>query len=187
MKTTDCICTQITEDLNDRFDNAKKHLKLKTWDSDRLGYLSPDVLIESKEDEEANVDTAIKIWAAENAINLVEITEENGVLENLWDMATEGYLTQSYLRTTEDTFNLLNTPNTVLYFKRIDKMSNKLFRTRLMRFMNNQSVTFGDEKVHFAKNILFSILTISDEMDKYDYRELRNDGKDGFDTFCLSD
>ena len=55
-----------------------------------------------------------------------------------------------------------------------------------MRFMNNQTVTFGDDKVYFAKNILFSILTISDEMDKYDYWELRNDGKDGFDTFCLS-
>ena len=150
MKTTDCICTQITEDLNDRFEHAKKFLKLKTWNSDRLGYLSPDVLIKSKEDEEAIVDTAIKTWATENSVNLVEITEENGVLENLWEMATEGYLTKSYIRTTEDTFNMLNTPNTVLYFKRIDNMTNKLFRTRLMRFMNNQSVTFGDEKVHFA-------------------------------------
>ena len=186
MKTKDCICAQITEDLNDRFDNAKMHLKLKTWDPHRLGYLSPDVLIESKENEQANVDIAIKAWAAKNEINLVEISEENGVLENLWDVATEGYLSASYFRVTEDTFNLLNTPNTVLYFKRIDKMTNKLFRTRLMRFMNNQTVTFGDDKVYFAKNILFSILTISDEMDKYDYWELRNDGKDGFDTFCLS-
>jgi hypothetical protein len=186
MKTNDCICAQITEDLNDRFEHAKMHLKLKTGGSDRLGYLSPDVLIESKEDEEANVDTAIKTWAAENAINLVEITEENGIIENLWETATEGYLTKSYLRTTKDTFNMLNTPNTVLYFKRIDKMSNKLFRTRLMRFMNNQSVTFGDGKVYFAKNILFSILTISNEMDKYDYRELENDSKDGFEIFRLS-
>ena len=186
MKTTDCIYTQITEDLNDRFDNAKMHLKLKTWDPHRLGYLSPDVLIESKENEQTNVDIAIKAWAEKNEINLVEISEENGVLENLWETATEGFLTQSYLRTTEDTFNMLNTPNTVLYFKRIDKMTNKLFRTRLMRFMNNQSVTFGDGKVHFAKNILFSILTISNEMDRCEYRELKNDSKDGFEIFRLS-
>ena len=186
MKTKDCICAQITEDLNDRFEHVKMHLNLKTWDSDRLGYLSPDVLIESKEGEEINVDAAIKTWAVENAINLVEITEENGIIENLWEMATEGYLTKSYIRTTEDTFNMLNTPNTVLYFKRIDKMTNKLFRTRLMRFMNNQSVTFGDGKVRFAKNILFSILTISNEMDRYEYRELKNDSKDGFETLRLS-
>ncbi len=186
MKTKNCTRTQITEDLNERFDHATMHLKLKTWDFDRLGYLSPNVLFEVKEDEQSNVDETIKVWAAEHSVNLVEITEENGVLENLWEMATEGHLTASYLRVTEDIFNMLNTSNTILYFKRIDKMENKLFRTRLMRFMNNQTVTFGDGKVHFAKNILFSILTISNEMDKYDYWELRNDGKDGFDTFCLS-
>jgi hypothetical protein len=187
MKTKNCIRTQITEDLNERFDYAKKHLTLKTWDSDRLGYLSPNVLFEIKEDEQANVDETIKVWAAENSVNLVEITEENSVLDNFWEMATEGYLTADYFCANEDVFNLLNTPNTVLYFKRIDKMTNKLFRTRLMRFMNNQSITLGDGKVYFAKNILFSVLTISDNMDKYEYMELKSDSKHGFVTIRLGD
>jgi hypothetical protein len=42
--------TQIAEEMNKRFEHAKKHLKIKTWDFDRLGYLSPNVLFEVKED-----------------------------------------------------------------------------------------------------------------------------------------
>ena len=34
--------------------------------------------------------------------------------------------------------------------------------------------------VHFAKNILFSVLTISDTMDKDALRTLIQDSKDGF-------
>ena len=180
METKNCICTQITERLSRSFSHAQEELIDKTWNFNRQGAFSPNIMFTSREEKQTNVDEAIKAWAAENEVNLVEITEENSVLENLWEMATEGNLTAYYLRTTENTFDMLNTPNTVLYFKRIDKITNKLFRTRLLRFMNNQSVTFGDEKVHFAKNILFSVLTISDEMDKYECRELINDSKDGF-------
>ena len=66
-------------------------------------------------------------------------------------------------------------------------MENKLFRRRILSFMNNQSVTCGDNKVHFAKNILFSVLTISDEMDKFDRREFIQDSKNGFAIMRLDD
>ena len=60
-----------------------KDIKYKEWNSDNF---IPNILFKSKEIEQSNVDETIKVWASKNSVNLVEITEENGVLENLWEM-----------------------------------------------------------------------------------------------------
>ena len=168
------------------------HIKLKKWNPDRQGAFAPNVLFSSKEDDQTTVDETIKSWAKENDVNLIEITEDNNILGNIWERAsvnyaTGGSLSSEYFLTNEENFNILNTPNTILYFSRIDKMENKLFRRRILSFMNNQSVTFGDDKVYFAKNILFCVFTISNEMDKFERREFIQDSKDGFVIVRLSD
>ena len=173
---------KIIEKLDRNFKRATRDLKHKEWDN---GTFIPNVLFVSKEDEQTIVDETIKTWATENKVNLIEITEDNSILENIYDFATVEFAngegrSEDYFLINEEKFNILNTPNTILYFSRIDKMENKLFRRRILSFMNNQSVTFGDDKVHFAKNILFSVFTISDEMDKFERREFIQDSKDGF-------
>lgn len=192
MENNTGIFAQIIEELNESYNHAKMHIKLKKWDPNCQGAFAPNVLFSSKEDDQTTVDETIKSWAKENDVNLIEITEDNNILENIWkrasvNYATGGSLSSEYFLTNEEKFNMLNTPNTILYFSRIDKMENKLFRRRILSFMNNQSVTFGDDKVHFAKNILFSVFTISDEMDKFERREFIQDSKDGFVIVRLSD
>lgn len=177
--------TKIVERLDRNFKRATRDLKHKEWDNDT--FIS-NVLFVSKEEEQTTVDETIKAWATENEVNLIEITEDNNILEMASvNYATGGSLSSYYFLTNEEKFNMLNTPNTILYFSRIDKMENKLFRRRILSFMNNQSVTFGDDKVHFAKNILFSVFTISDEMDKFERREFIQDSKNGFAIVRLSD
>lgn len=181
--------TKIIEKLDRGFERATEDLDDKEWDNDTF---IPNILFVSKEDEQTIVDETIKTWAMTNEVNLIEITEDNSILENIYDFATVEFANgrgrgEDYFLINEEKFNILNTPNTILYFSRIDKMENKLFRGRLMHFIKNQSVTFGDDKVYFAKNILFSVLTISDEMDKFDRREFIQDSKDGFAIIRLDD
>ena len=181
--------TKIIKRLDRGFKRATEDLEYKEWDNDTF---IPNILFVSKEDEQTIVDETIKSWATENKVNLLEITEDNSILENIYDFATVefgngGGRGEDYFLINEEKFNILNTPNTILYFRRIDKMENKLFRRNLMYFIKNQSVTFGDDKVYFAKNILFSVLTISDEMYKFDCREFIQDSKDGFAIIRLDD
>ena len=175
---------KIIEKLDRGFKRATRDLKHKEWDNDT--YI-PNVLFVSKEDEQTIVNETIKSWARKNDVNLIEITEDNNILENIYERAIVKFGSDEFFLTNEEKFNMLNAPNTILYFSRIDKMEDKLFRRRLMYFIKNQSVTFGDDKVHFAKNILFSVLTISDEMDKFDRREFIQDSKDGFAIIRLDD
>lgn len=181
--------TKMIEKLDRAYNRATRDLTHKALGND---IFIPNILFVSKEEEQTIVDETIKAWANEKEVNLIEITEENSILDNIYESATvehttSGAYNSEYFLTHEEKFNMLNTTNTILYFSRIDKMENKLFRSRLMTFMNNQSVTFGDDKVHFVKNILFSVLTISDEMDKDEWREFRNDSEDGFATIRLGD
>ena len=174
------LFTKVNSTLTDSYEHAIECLHYKGWDSERQGSDSPNILFVANEDNLIEADSLINSWATENNVNIVEITECNGALSKLQEMATEGYLTQSYISVSEEKFNLLNRPNTVLYFKRIDLMQDDLFRRIMLKFMNNQTVTLGDGRVYFAKNILFSVLTIADNMDKFKRREFIQDSKDGF-------
>lgn len=70
-------------------------------------------------------------------------------------------------------FSLINSPKTVLYFKRLDQMTSKVCRQHLLNLMSNHLVTLGDGKIHFAKNILFTIGTIfSKEIDYFEWSEI---------------
>ena len=181
--------TKIIEKLDRGFKRATEDLEHKEWNN---GTFIPNILFVSKEDGQTIVDETIKTWATENKVNLLEITENNSILENIYDFATVEFANgggrgEDYFLINEEKFNILNTPNTILYFRRIDKMENKLFRRRILSFMNNQSVTFGDGKVHFAKNILFCVFTISNEMEKFDRREFIQDSEDRFAIIRLDD
>ena len=170
----------IIEDLNVRFAKAIKKQKHKKWQFERQGADSPNVMLISKEEDLQDADNAIVSWAKANNINLVEINENNGILTKYRERATVDNFSQSYICVSKEIFELLNHPNTVLYFKRIDTIKDEIFRITLLKFMNNQTVTLGDENGYFAKNILFSVLTVADNSDKYIIRELIQDSKDGF-------
>ena len=175
----------ITVKLNKSYDRSQKFIKVKKWDSEGQGANSPNVLFIAKEEDQVDMDSVITQWATENNINLVEITESNGMLSKHQEMATVDFATggsysTDYIVVSKEKFDLFNTPNTVLYFKRIDDMQDELFRRLMINFMNNQTVTLGDGKVYFAENILFSVLTIADNMDKFKRREFMQDSKDGF-------
>ena len=170
----------IIAELSKRYDKARKIIKRKKWDPDRQGADAPNILFVVKEADIEDINSLISRWAVENNINLVEITASNGMISKHQEFATEGYLTQSYISISKENFELFNRPNTIIYFKRIDLVQEELLRRIMLKFMNNQSVTLGDGKVYFAKNILFSVLTISDTMDKDARRTLIQDSKDGF-------
>ena len=174
----------ITLKLNKSYERSQKFIKLKKWDPDRQGAYAPNLLFIAEEEDQADMDSVITKWASENNINLVEITASNGMISKHREMATVkfttgGSYTTDYIVVSKEKFDLFNTPNTVLYFKRIDVVSDEVFRRIMLGFVNNQTVTLGDGKVYFAKNILFSILTISDTMDKDARRTLIQDSKDG--------
>ena len=174
------IQATIIAELSKRYDKAQKFIKRKNWDPDRQGADAPNILFVAKEADLEDVDSLITKWAAENNVNLVEITASNGMISKHQEFATEGYLTQSYISISKENFELFNRPNTIIYFKRIDVVQDELLRRIMLNFMNNQSVTQGYGRVYFAKNILFSVLTISDTMDKDARRTLIQDSKDGF-------
>ena len=184
MKTNETT-TKITAILADSYSHSQENLMYKKWAPECQGAYAPNVLFIAKEEDQVDMDSVITQWATENNINLVEITENNGMLSKHQEMATVDFTTggsfsTDYIVVSKEKFDLFNTPNTVLYFKRIDDMQDEPFRRLMLNFMNNQTVTLGDGKVYFAKNILFSVLTISDNMDKFKRREFIQDSKDGF-------
>ena len=72
----------------------------------------------------------------------------------------------------KDQFALLNQPKTVLYLKRADHINDPMTRQHLLDFVSNHIVTFGDEKAYRAKNILFAVATIPNDMEYSDWREI---------------
>ena len=159
MKTNETT-TKITARLADSYSCSQENLMYKKWAPDRQGANSPNILFISGADNLIDVDCLINSWATENNINLVEITENNGMLSKHQEMATVDFTTggsysTNYIVVSKEKFDLFNTPNTVLYFKRIDDMQDERFRRLMLKFMNNQTVTLGDGKVYFAENILF--------------------------------
>ena len=174
------LVVNIFTELNESYDSSQETIGYKEWDPFRQGAYAPNILFIAKEVDMAETDSMIIKWAAENNINLVEITESNGIIGKRQELATEENFTRSYISVSKEKFDLFNCPNTVLYFKRMDLVQDEFLRRIMLEFMNNQSVTLGDGKVYFAKNILFSVLTISDTMDKDARRTLIQDSKDGF-------
>lgn len=177
------MCNRINEKIQVSLDeillDAKVELRLKQVSLETVR--ARNVLVSAKPTDLDQVDQTIVDWAKANSVNLVVIENGDQSYTKCGHTSIENIHNVAFLSVSEEQLALLNLPNTVLYFKRIDKMEDKMVRRRLLDFMRRHLVTMGDEKVYFAKNILFSIATISNDMDRYEYYELCTvDAKDAF-------
>ena len=176
------MCNKINEKIQASLDeillDAKTELRLKQVSLDTVH--ADNVLISATRTDLDQVDQAIVDWAKANSVNLV-VVEDGDPTYTRYGYASFGNIREGFLSVSKERLFLLNSSDTVLYFKRIDNMQDKMVRRHLLDFMRTHLVTLGDEKVYFAKNILFSIATISDDMDNYEYYELCTlDAKDAF-------
>jgi hypothetical protein len=170
--------------LDDRLLNSKKELCIKEAEASLLGtgtVCGANVLISTDSADMSEVDQEIVNWANTNSVNLV-IIEDGDPSYMQHDHVSMGNIHNiGLIDVSKEQFEILNTPNTVLYFRRIDQMRDKTVRRYLLDFMRTNWATVGDGKAYFAKNVLFAIATISNEMDRYEKYELCTvDAKDAF-------
>ena len=164
--------------LDERLSHSEKkvHLKQANWQT----VCGANVLLSVDDTDFNQADRAIVDWAKSNEVNLV-IVEYGDPAYTQHDRATRDNITKDLLSVTEERFEVLNAPKTVLYFRRIDEMKDKNVRRYLLDFMRTNMLTFGDGEVYFAKNVLFAIATVSKDIENYEYYELCTvDAKDAF-------
>ena len=176
------MCNKIHEKIHASLDeilsDAKTELHLKQVSL--VSVHAENALISAVPADLDQVDQAIVAWAKANSVNLV-VVEDGDPTYTRYGYASFGNICDEFLSVSKEQLLLLNSSDTVLYFKRIDNMQDKMVRRHLLDFMRTHLVTLGDGKVYFAKNILFSIATISNDMDHYEYYELCTvDAKDAF-------
>ena len=158
--------------LNDRLLKAEEDLPVKQVGLHTV--CSGNVLVSADSIDLAQVDQTIVEWARVNGVNLVTVEYGDPAYTQYAYASVEDVIAVS-----GEQFDNLNAPKTVLYFKRIDNIKDKMVRRRLLDFMRTHLVMVGDGRV-LAKNILFTIATIPNDMDIDEKRQLRFDAKDAF-------
>ena len=174
------IIKELNTCLCDALEYAKEEFDVKEWDFQRVS--AENIVVQASEANLLDVDQAIHTWANEHGVNLVVIEEGDALGTDAAPVNVDNMVFSTTMVTAEQE-KLLNTSDTVVYLKRIDKIQaaapNQYYR--LLNFMNNQTVTLGDGVAHFLKNILFTVATVSDSIDSYNWMALLTyDGKDGF-------
>ena len=171
--------SKIRSCLDERLLDAEEDMRLKEASLETV--CAGNVLISAASEELEEADQTIVDWAKENSVNLV-IIEYGDPAYTQYGHASFGNIHNiEFVSISNEQFAILNSPKTVLYFRRIDQMRDKMVRRHLLDFMRRHLAILGDEKVYFAKNILFTIATISKDMDHYEKYELCTvDAKDAF-------
>ena len=170
---------ELKDCLDQRLLVSQKELPLKQASLETI--CAGNVLISAASAELEEADQTIVDWARENSVNLV-IIEYGDPAYTRFGRASFGNIHNiEFMSISKEQFALLNSPKTVLYFRRIDHMRDKMMRRHLLDFMRRHLVMLDDEEVYLAKNVLFTIATVSKDMDHHEKYELKTvDAKDAF-------